>query len=170
MSKLINTIQEQLSLGKKIIITGHGASGKDYLVKNLKTLGVTPTIFYTTRNKRKDEIHGVHYFFISDTAFSTMSKKNMFIDTQNFNNWNYGLTQYNLDNSQISIMNPFTIKNIYEKIKDNSFIILDIPLEIRKNRLEIRNDADSVSRRLKADSEMFYNFDLFDIRITEPNF
>lgn len=171
MSNIFEIIQEQIRLGKKIIITGHGASGKDFLLKKLKPLGLVPAIFYTTRDIRQNEIHGVDYYFISDIAFSVMDKKGLFIDKQTFNNWNYGLTISNLDNSNIAIMNPFTIKNIYDKIKDNSFIIfLDIPLEIRKTRLSNRNDKDSVARRLQADSEMFYNFDLYDVRITESNF
>jgi guanylate kinase len=158
---------------KQIIITGPGASGKDYYVKHYlkENPNTVNCIFYTTRPMRKGEEHGKDYYFVSEIAFKEMDKKDLFLDVQNYNNWFYGLPKYNYENSDICIMTPDTIKKHYDILKETSTIIyLDIPEQIRKERLSKRNDSDSVDRRLKADFEMFKDFNLYHMRIVEPNF
>ena len=63
------------------------------------------------------------------------------------------------------------VLELAKKDRKNSFIIyLDIDERIREIRLSNRNDADSVDRRLKADKEMFENFNDYDLRISKPDF
>ena len=49
---------------EKLIIVGHGASGKDYLASELIKLGLKKSITYTTRPKRSGEEDGIIYNFI----------------------------------------------------------------------------------------------------------
>jgi hypothetical protein len=45
-----------------------------------------------------------------------------------------------------------------------------MPEEIRKQRLLLRSDADSVDRRIEADEAYFKDFSNFDLIINNPIF
>jgi dephospho-CoA kinase len=50
-------------------------------------------------------------------------------------------------------------------------IYIDIDEDIRRQRLEQRNDNnDSIERRISADAEQFRNFSDFDCKITNDKF
>ena len=64
-------------------------------------------------------------------------------------------------------MTPSGVKCIPdEDRKDCTIVYFDIPLEIRRERLMKRSDADSVDRRILADEKDFMGFSDFDIRVT----
>jgi dephospho-CoA kinase len=68
-------------------------------------------------------------------------------------------------------MTPKGISQMKKEDRDRSFIIyIDIPEDIRRERLKLRSDADTVERRIAADREDFEGFENFDIRITNPLF
>jgi dephospho-CoA kinase len=68
-------------------------------------------------------------------------------------------------------MTPSGIAKLHQKDRSESFILyLDIDLEVRRARMQNRNDADSVERRLKTDSEDFSDFVNFDLSITDPSY
>ena len=55
--------------------------------------------------------------------------------------------------------------------KECTVIYLDIPSEVREQRMLERNDSnDSHLRRLLADEEQYKDFKDFDIKITNPDF
>ena len=55
--------------------------------------------------------------------------------------------------------------------KDCTIIYLDIPLEIRKERLKLRGDLnDKIERRIDADEMDFGKFTDYDIVINNSNF
>ena len=65
---MIETFSEALPL----IISGPSGSGKGTIINFL--LKKYPDVFslscsYTTRNPREGEIHGKHYFFVTDEEF-----------------------------------------------------------------------------------------------------
>ena len=70
-------------MSKFIIISAPSGSGKStlasYLLTNISSLSFS--VSSTTRAMRKNEVHGVNYYFISNDEF----KKN--IDDQNFVEW-----------------------------------------------------------------------------------
>ena len=70
-------------MSKFIIISAPSGSGKStlasYLLTNISSLSFS--VSSTTRTRRKNEVHGVNYYFISNDEF----KKN--IDDQNFVEW-----------------------------------------------------------------------------------
>ena len=108
---------------KLIIISSPSGAGKTTLCKLLlkKMKNISLSISYTSRNKRLNEKEGKDYFFVSQSKFMYLEKKNFFVETaKNFNNY-YG--------------SPY--KNIIRANKKNEFLLFDIDWKgarkIRKN-------------------------------------
>jgi guanylate kinase len=156
---------------KRIIIVGHGGSGKDFLKMSLVMFGMTPSISYTTRPMREGEEAGVSYHFLTEERFHELTKAGQFLETDCFRGWYYGTGLEDFQNSQVFIMTVAGIHNIPQAERENSFIIfLDIDRDIRKMRLEARQDVDSVNRRLITDDKDFSDFTEFDLRVTDHEF
>jgi guanylate kinase len=156
---------------KRIILVGKAASGKDHARKLFTEKGFKYATSYTTRPPRVGEVEGEDYYFFSKESFETMVSQDKFYEHVTFNNWRYGTTRYQFNHDNVFIMTPHGISKIRESDRDTCFIIyFDIEESIRKERLSKRSDADTVDRRLEADSKDFENFFNFDLRITNPNF
>jgi guanylate kinase len=157
---------------KRIILVGKAASGKDHARKKLENIGFKYCISHTTRPKRKDEIDGVDYYFISmDFMQENFISKNLLYEWVIFNGWIYGTTIKEFNESDLFIMTPTGIKRLDPIDREESFIIyIDIDYDTREKRLLKRGDADSSERRLIADEKDFENFIDFDHRIDNPNF
>ena len=70
----------------------------------------------------------------------------------------------NMDDIRKLLINPIDRKKC-------TIIYLDIPLEIRRKRLEERGDLnDKIERRIKADEKDFEGFTDYDIIVNNPNF
>lgn len=156
---------------RRIIIAGKGASGKDYLRKILVDCGFKYSVSHTTRPPRKGEIDGVDYYFVDNNEASSMVERGAFIEHTVFNEWIYGTSEAEFFESDLFILTPSGISQLSERNRDESFIIyLDIPEEIRRERMSERKDADDVDRRLKADEDDFYLFSDYDLRIRDSDF
>lgn len=111
-------------MGKIFCIIGKMASGKDVVCsalleqkKNLKKL-----VSYTTRSPHKDEVDGVHYYFVTDEYIAQKEKEGKLIEktvqyTEN------GLETYaTIDDEQVTFTNGSYIAikdpNGAQKIKD----------------------------------------------------
>jgi guanylate kinase len=155
----------------RFIIVGPAASGKDFFRKKLESRGFVYGISTTTRPPRKGEIHGKDYFFISDEEFEQRDKNGEFYESVKFNGWSYGTLNKQFYRDDIFVMTPSGLSKVHEEDRKRSIVFyFDIPYKFRKERLEQRNDADTVARRLQADENDFRNFTDFDIHITTPNF
>lgn len=157
----------------RIILVGKAASGKDHLRKILEGRGFKYGVSYTTRPPRPGEIDGKDYYFLEESEFQSLVEQGFFYEYISFNGWLYGTSkdQWN-QTDDIFIMTPSGIGKIHAADRKHSFVIyIDIPQEIRRNRLMGRNDNnDSIERRLEADERDFLNFTDFDIKITDHNF
>jgi guanylate kinase len=162
----------KLASKSRIILCGKAASGKDHLRKTLEGRGFKYAVSYTTRPPRNGEIDGKDYFFIDENEFRDLIEQNFFYEHVSFNGWFYGTSRDQwYETSDIFIMTPGGINKIKTADRKNSFIIfIDIPIEIRRERLASRNDADTVDRRIEADERDFNNFTDFDIKITDHKF
>ena len=148
-------------------MVGKGASGKDYARKVLENSGFVYCVSHTTRPPREEEIDGVDYHFIRDHEMDGA----IFYEYVIFNEWFYGTSMYEFNNSNLFIMTPSGVSKLKPEDRKNSFIVyFDMDENIRKSRLLERKDADIVNRRLEADEEDFRNFVDFDYRITDPHF
>ena len=110
--------------GKIILISGPSGVGKKTIIDLLKTnenLNLSYSISYTTREKRKTEINGKDYFFISVEEFKQKIKNGDFLEYAVFCNNYYGTDK----NQVISMIN-------------NGFnVILEIEVQGAKNVLNI---------------------------------
>ena len=70
------------------------------------------------------------------------------------------------------IMTPIGVSLIKpEDRSDCTILYIDIPIEVRRERLLNRlMPGDSLDRRIEADENDFRNFTDYDIKINNPNF
>lgn len=159
---------------KKIFITGLGGSGKDHLKRKFLDKGFTSSIFHTTRPIRKNETDGIDYYYISNDEFIEKINNNFFIEyTQYENGWFYGISHDEFEKKDIFIISPQSFLKWDEKIKKNVFkILLNIGIDVRRERLEKRGDSDIAERRLISDQKDFelLNNKYFDLIITNEDF
>ena len=159
-------------MNKRVIIVGKGGSGKDHLRKSLSEIGYKYCVSHTSRPPRQDEENGRDYFFVnigevSDPEFL----ENNFYEWVTFNGWFYGTSISEFRSSDLLIMTPSGVKKLKSEDRKNSHIIyLDIPEDIRRERLLLRRDADDVQRRLEADRLDFTDFMDYDELINDPFF
>jgi guanylate kinase len=157
---------------KRIILSGKAASGKDYARQQLEKYGLKYCVSHTTRPPREGEINGVDYHFISlDSCIHHFIAKDLFYEYVEFNGWIYGTSLDEFEKSNLFIMTPSGISKLkFSDRKESLIIYIDVPENIRRERLLKRNDSDSVERRLIADEKDFENFIDFDHRINDPDF
>ena len=148
---------------KRIIISGKGGSGKDYLRKIMEDYGFIYCKSYTTRPIRENEENGKDYFFIEEKDIP--AKKDLY-ESVYFNGWFYGTPKTEFKKSNLFIMTPKGISSLKKEDRKNSVVIyIESNEETRRNRLLERRDADDVERRIKADEKDFNNFNDFDLII-----
>lgn len=155
----------------KIILVGKAASGKDYFKDFLLKKGYKTSISHTTRPMREGETQQKEYYFIDDKLFKDSIKENMFFEYKEFNSWLYGTSNRQMKASNVFIFTPSGIKSLPFNFKKLCTIVyFDIDEKQRLERLKLRSDVDSVSRRLKADEHDFMDFKDFNIRVADNNY
>jgi guanylate kinase len=153
----------------KIILVGKGGSGKDFLRKKFEARGFKYCVSYTCRPQREGEVDGIDYHFVDSDFFENNADK--FYELQNFNGWFYGRTVEDFKDSSLIIMTPSGIKSIKPDHREKCFIIyLNPNLDVIRERLKSRNDADSAERRLIADEKDFSDFFDYDVMIRNEDF
>jgi guanylate kinase len=171
-----------MNMKEKVIILGKSGSGKNFLMNGLVSLGLKPCIKTTTRPKRRNELDNIDYNFLTKEEFLFKLSLNEMLLYEKFEVepkysekeiWYYGIEKEIYINSDVVILTPNEY-NIIVNNKDRSeyFVIyLDIDRNIRKDRINLRNDTnDSINRRLDSDDEDFRKFNDYDLRITDPDF
>lgn len=157
----------------KYIIVGPGASGKDWMLKKMVEMGYKPMKQYTTRKQRENET-GDEYHFVSDDVFKEMDDHGHFISSNFYHIGWYGISYNELISSDVAILSPANVKDVFTlfpELRDKFTIIyLDIPVEVRRQRLAQRytNDVgDDNERRIAADTKDFKDFTTYDIRFED---
>jgi guanylate kinase len=144
----------------KILIVGKRASGKDSIGKVLESKGLKKCVFNTTRPKRSNEEEGVDYFF--------SECKGKIMVEESYNDWVYALSEENWNSGDFAIFTPAYLKQIPADIREDCLVIyLDVPESVRRSRLQSRNDADKVERRISADQIDFSDFHDYDWKILD---
>jgi guanylate kinase len=148
----------------KIIIVGPGGSGKDFLRKKFTDKGFTYGVSFTSRPPRKGEEEGIDYFFRDAEFFE--NNREIFLEVQIFNGWYYGISKGEFESKDLFILSPSGLKCLSERDRKRSMVIyLNPDIEIRKERINQRNDSDSTERRLIADNKDFFEFFDYDMLI-----
>jgi len=159
-------------MANKIVLVGKAASGKDYLRTRLMDNGLRYGISYTTRDPRPGEVEGKDYYYITVPEFMQLIEAGEIIEYQIFNNWYYGISRNEFEASDIMIMNAEAVEMLPQDIRKQCTVIyLDIPIEVRRERLMSRSDQqDPMENRINLDEQQYANFTNYDIRITNPDF
>lgn len=154
-----------------MILSGKGGSGKDHLKDIMVQQGFDYAVSHTTRPSRTGEVHGQDYYFVDESEFTFMESNSQFYETALFNGWRYGTSLFEFQSKTIFIMTPSGIGSLSpEDRKESVVIYIDIPEEIRRERLLKRKDADDVERRISADEIDFSCFEDYDLVLKSPNF
>lgn len=172
IAQSIEDIISGLTGKKRIILVGEASSGKDYARNILESRGFPYQISYTTRPMRTGEIHGKDYYFIPEFKFKELINMSFFYEYVVFNTWYYGTSNTQMKSSNcVFIMTPSGLSSMDPSDREESLVVyFNIPEDIRKERLALRSDADTVDRRLAADAIDFAGFMNYDMLVTNPKF
>ena len=159
-------------MANKLILVGKAASGKDHLRKRLMDKGLNYGISHTTRPPRVGEVNGQDYHFVTEEEFLSIIDQGDMVEYQQFIGWYYGMATWEWDKADVIILNAEALEQLSPEVrKECTVIYLDIPLEVREQRMLERNDTDdNYKRRLQADEEQYKDFKNYDIKITNPDF
>lgn len=150
-----------------LIILGKTASGKNTIVNELvKNYGFKQLVTYTTRPKRKGEIEGVTYHYISLEEFKKKDREGFFAESSYFcpasgGEWAYGTSLEDFkkaDDKTVLITNPRGYYSLLSNIGlgHACSIYIIAKEDILLDRLEERGDSFlEAQRRIVADREDF---------------
>ena len=162
--------------GKLFVFSAPSGTGKTTIVRNI--LKLYPQIIYsvsaTTRQKRRSEIDGKDYFFLTEEEFKQKIDAQEFVEWEKFYDYYYGtLKEFVEDNLnigkslalEVDVKGALKIKKAYP---ESILIFISPPsLEELKKRLKNRNtetNEDFKKRIDRAEMEMSYQ-DNFDYNI-----
>jgi len=137
---------------KKIILVGEAASGKTTIAEELERMGYRANLSVTTRPIRDGEEHMRSYNFMSKRKFWTNRILGRFWEVKKFNGWYYGTLKTEWIDKDAFVFTPGGVESMSNEDIENSVIwYIDVPEEVRRDRLMKRSDTDSVERRIEAD-------------------
>ena len=143
----------------KVLLVGKSGSGKntvqDYLVSKY---GLKPLLSYTTREKRFSEENT--HTFITVQEYEDLKRHEEIIAYTFYNGNHYFATKKQFEEADIYIIDLDGVEYIsklnLELETPYVVIYLDVPEEIRRQRMESRNDdATAIEERLRYDEDAF---------------
>ena len=141
-----------------IVLAGASASGKTEIAKLLAAkYGITKIVTTTTRPKRKGEVDGVDYFFVTPQQFEKMIREDKFVEYTLFNGNMYGSTKDQISKNKCVVIDPAGLRS-YVGLKDDSIVTfyLEADEKTRRERMVSRGDEpDKIESRIAHDREAF---------------
>ena len=156
--------------GLMIIISSPSGAGKTTLCQKISSIDrkINLSISYTTRKKRKSEVNGQHYLFISKNKFLKMKNSKKLLEYAKVFGNNYGTP---IENIKTKIKSKKDVlfdidwqgaKQIRKKFPNNVVDIFILPPSIKelKSRLMKRGQDDIaiVKKRMKMALDEIYHF------------
>lgn len=158
------------------VVSGPSGVGKTSVVNELLKVrnNVSQVVSYTTRERRSNEINGVHYHFINNEQFNDLDAKGDFLESAEIFNYKYGVSKSAIKSILeakhallvISWSGFSALKEVFKKQVIGIFISPP-SLQILRERIEHRStdSAEEIARRLKmADEDMahrkLYDYDI----------
>jgi len=165
-------------MSKYIILSAPSGSGKStlasYLIENIKSLSFS--VSSTTRKIRKNEIHGINYYFISKDKFNNHIKNGDFIEWEQVYSDDFKGTLKNeikrlLDNDKnivfdVDVVGGLNLKEYFGR--DSLSIFIDVPSsKDLKSRLNKRgtDSENKIKERLEKAKVEISQKDRFDVII-----
>ncbi|MEW6068970.1 MAG: guanylate kinase [Nitrospirota bacterium] len=166
-------MQEKKSRGTLFIVSAPSGAGKTTLCK--KIVSILPnlkfSVSYTTRQKRKGEINGKDYKFISREKFKQMIDEGEFIEWAEIYEEFYGSSKKTIEELlslgvdvllDIDTQGAMQIK---KKYKEGAYIfVLPPSLDVLKERLEKRktDSKEEIEKRLRKSISEIKNYQMYD--------
>ena len=154
--------------GLIIVISAPSGAGKTSIVRETLKLfpDIRPSISVTSRPRRRDEVEGEDYFFVSEDEFWKKAKGGELIEWAQVHGHYYGVPREFIEKARkdrtdvilaIDIQGGLTIKGKYP---DSVLVFISAPsTEILQKRLYKRgtDDEETITRRIeRAKEEMDY--------------
>jgi len=141
-----------------IVLAGASASGKTEVAKLLnKKYGISKIVTTTTREKRKGEVDGVDYFFVSKEQFEKMIQENKFVEYTLYNGQLYGSTKDQIANDKCVVIDPAGLR-AYINLNNKNIVTfyLEADEKTRHKRMVARGDDPSkIESRIANDRIAF---------------
>lgn len=165
--------------GVFVVISGPSGVGKDTIVSRLVNDGIgIYSVSMTTRGKRKNEVNGKDYFFVSKEEFLDNIEKNNLFEYAIYNNNYYGTPKgfvFDSIDKGINVIAVIDVQGVMEiesKYSDALSIFIMPPsfLELEKRLINRNTDSmDSIKDRLDiAKWEIGYS-DKYDYTIVNDD-
>jgi len=147
--------------GKVIIISAPSGSGKTTITKFLlsQNLNLVFSVSACSRKKRKNEIDGVDYYFLTNKEFKQRIQNKDFLEWEEvYKNSFYGTLKNEVEDSiksgrnvifDIDVKGALSLKEFFKK--NSLAIYIDVPSNIIERRLRDRETETekSINKRLK---------------------
>lgn len=148
-------------MSKIVCLIGESGSGKTSLAEEMEREGYKSIQSYTTRPKRHPLETG--HRFVSKEMFDKL--RDRAVAYTEFNGYEYMATQMQVDESDIYVIDPDGVINLFEKIgRENVFVIyLSTSEKERFNRMVESRSFKSAKARVFNDREKFRNLANIDV-------
>jgi len=161
---------------KYIAFSAPSGAGKSTIVNKLlkKYQNLALSVSATTRNKRNNEVPGIHYFFLNHNDFQNALMEKRFIEYEEVHGNCYGTLRENVDKltkNNKTVLFDIDVKGALSIKKEfNSAILIFImppDQETLKQRLINRksDDDETIRRRLQRMDFEYEQSKLFDFRV-----
>lgn len=153
---------------RRIVLCGPSCSGKTTIKQRLIEMGLSPSVSYTTREKRENEIEGYDYHFISRESFEDLIKQGFFFEHDDVFGDYYGTSLRDFETKQVFILTPKAITKLKSSEFSDSTLVMQLtaPLAVRTRRSSERGDSISrILKRIVRDNKTFFDFSDYDISI-----
>ena len=130
------------------LIVGASGSGKSTIGKILEEQGIPQLVSFTTRQKRKGEIDGQDYHFITQEKFEALSEKSIAEKTEYNGNY-YGLTKREVSDKLDEFREVYFVTNedgakqIIDMYPEDTVVFwLNVTIETMVERMRVRGDKE----------------------------
>ena len=141
-----------------IVLAGASASGKTEVAKVLASkYGITKIVTTTTREKRKGEVDGVDYFFVTKEQFERMIHEDKFVEYTLYNGNMYGSTKDQIAPDKCVVIDPAGLRS-YIALGNSDIVTfyLEASEETRYKRMVLRGDGEEkIKSRIENDRIAF---------------
>ena len=152
-----------------LIITGPSGVGKNTIINALsEKLDFKFSVSHTTRPKRKSEVNGKDYHFVTEEEFQLMINNNELIEFEEYGGFTYGTSRKELEQDGLIILD-LEVNGATKLLNNNSNFIglfIDIDDEELINRLKNRgHNSDFINKRMQLANKQRKYKDMYDYKI-----